>query len=237
LQISSKAFEYHSNHLNTTQSIAMEYFTHLPNFQVIVCKQCQYAVLPSFIHAHFRAKQHRLEKDERQRIVNAVAKVDGLIGDNEALRQCEFPFPPITSKPIAALDEPKKNGIQCTFEVAGRPCGYICCSIRQMRDHSWEEHKWKSKDKGGHSKKRDNQTQVPWQTNIHCQRFFKSGPKSGYFEVNAEASSSSPSNPRIASRDDQFKAAKKELEAALRKAEEKERRCIEEMEESREPNP
>ena len=41
----------------------------------------------------------------------------------------------------------------------------------------------------------------------------------------------------MASREDQFKAAKKELEVALRKAEEKERRSIQEAEESREPNP
>jgi hypothetical protein len=44
--------------------------------------------------------------------------------------------------------------------------------------------------------------------------FFKQGPKSGYFEVrNTEASPASS---------DQFKAAKRELKAALRKAEEKE---------------
>jgi hypothetical protein len=79
---------------------------------------------------------------------------------------------------------------------------------------------------------------VPWQTDIYCQRLFKSGPKSGYFEVrNAEAEASLLSSPGIASREDQFKAAKRELEAALRKAEEKERQCIKEAEESREPNP
>ena len=106
-----------------------------------------------------------------------------------------------------------------------------------MREHSWEVHGWRSKNKGGHPKKRQNQNQdVPWRTGVHYQRFFKSGPKSGYFEVsNVEASP--PSNPGIASREDQFQAAKRELEVALRKAEEKERRYIKEVEESREPNP
>ena len=70
---------------------------------------------------------------------------------------------------------------------------------------------------------------------VHCQLFFKQGPKSGYFEVrNVEAST--PSNPGIASQEDQFKAAKRELEAALQKAEERERRHIKEAEESRELN-
>ena len=49
--------------------------------------------------------------------------------------------------------------------------------------------------------------------------------------------SASNSSSGIASRDDQFKAAKRELEVALRRAEEKERQCIKEAEESREPNP
>ena len=77
---------------------------------------------------------------------------------------------------------------------------------------------------------------MPWRTGVHCQRFFKSGPKSGYFEVQSPEASP-PSSPGIASREDQFQAAKQELEAAVRKAEEKERRCIREAEESREPNP
>jgi hypothetical protein len=65
---------------------AMEYLTHLPKFQVIVCKKCQHAVLPSYIYAHFVAKpQHGLEKEERQRIIDAVAEIDGLISNNEAL--------------------------------------------------------------------------------------------------------------------------------------------------------
>jgi hypothetical protein len=106
-----------------------------------------------------------------------------------------------------------------------------------MQEHTWDAHRWKSQQKGRPKKRRNQSQEVPWQTGIHCQRFFKQGPKSGYFEVrNAEASPPS-SPPGIASREDQFKAAKRELEAALRKAEEKERRCIEEADESREPNP
>jgi hypothetical protein len=111
----------------------MEYFTHLPEFQVLVCKERQYAVLPSFIHSHFQATpQHGLEKEERQRIIKAVVEIDGLISNNETLRQCEFPFPPPTSKPIAALATPKKNYIQCTLETAGGVCKYICIERRRL---------------------------------------------------------------------------------------------------------
>jgi Orsellinic acid/F9775 biosynthesis cluster protein D len=101
----------------------MEYFTHLPDFQVIICKECQHAVLPSHIDTHFAAKpQHGLEKEERQRIAEEIAEINGLIGNKETLRRCEFPFPPPISKPITALAEPMKDYIQCTFETAGKVC-------------------------------------------------------------------------------------------------------------------
>ena len=218
----------------------MEYFTHLPDFQVIICKECQHAVLPSQIDTHFAAKpQHGLEKDERQRIAEEIAEINGLIGNEETLRRCEFPFPPPTSKPITALAQPMKDYIQCTFEAAGKVCQYICGTVERMQKHCREEHKWKSKNKGGRRKKRSNTNQaVPWRTGVHCQRFFTQGHKSGYFEVQrAEARPESSSQPGIASRTDQYKAAKRELEEALRKAEAEERRVIKEAEEAREPNP
>ena len=173
-------------------------------------------MLPSHIDVHFAAKpQHGLEKEERQRIVNATAKINGLISNKETLRRCEFPFPPATSKPIAALAKPKKDYIQCTFNKASKECQYICGTIQGIKKHCREEHRWKSKDKGGRPKKRRNQNQeVPWRIGVYCQRFFKQGPKSGYFEVQSPKASP-PSNPGIASQDDQFKAAKRELEAAL----------------------
>ena len=114
----------------------MEYFTHLPDFQVIICKECQHAVLPSHINAHFAAKpQHGLGKKERERIAEEVAEINGLIGNEETLRRCEFPFPPNTSKPIPALAEARRDGVQCTNAANGRECGYICCSVKKMQEH------------------------------------------------------------------------------------------------------
>ena len=115
----------------------MEYFTHLPDFQVIICKECQHAVLPSHIDAHFTAKpQHGLGKKERQRIADEIAEIDGLIGNEETLRRGEFPFPPPTSKPITALAEPMKDYIQCTFETAGKVCQYICVELWGLSETS-----------------------------------------------------------------------------------------------------
>jgi hypothetical protein len=114
----------------------MEYFTHLSEFQVIIYKECQHAVLPSHIDIHFVAKpQHRLEKKEQQRITDVVAEIDGLIDDEETLSRYEFLFPLATSKPIIALAKPKKDYIQCTFEVADNVCQYICGTIQGIQNH------------------------------------------------------------------------------------------------------
>ncbi len=79
----------------------MEYFTHLLEFQVIICKECQHAVLPSHIDPHFATKpQHWLAKRERQRIANEIAEVPGLISNEETLAK------------------PNKNGMRCMFNIA-----------------------------------------------------------------------------------------------------------------------
>ena len=116
----------------------MDSIVHLPEFQVVVCKKCKYVVLPSIINAHFAAKpKHGLSKEERQCIVAEIAEIDGLIKDNEDLRQYQFPFPSPTSLPIKELAEPKRNGIRCTFKVGdkGRECSFICCSLQQIQKH------------------------------------------------------------------------------------------------------
>ena len=216
----------------------MDEFVYLPDFQVIICKKCQYAVLPSEIEAHFIGKKHRFPKNARNRIIQEVAKVGGLIQNEEELGKCEFPFPPPTSKPIAALGPPETDGLRCTKEVDGEQCPYVCRTERGMREHSWEEHQWKSDEKGGRPRKQNPgpAKKVPWQTGIHCQRFFKKRAKSRYFEVHP-VPTGPPPTPRIASRKSQFEAAKKEIERAFAKAEEEEQRQIKETDEAKEPNP
>src|SRR5271155_1139502 len=101
----------------------MDYFIHLPEFHVIVCKECQYAVLPSQIDAHYATKPHNLGKKERQQIAEEARTIDGLIGNEETLRRSEFAFPPPTAHAIAVLGKAEIDGLQCTT------CQYICCTM------------------------------------------------------------------------------------------------------------
>ena len=203
---------------------------------MIICKQCQYAVLPSHINTHFAGREHKLEIEERRKIIQDVATVDGLILDEEMLRQSEFPFPAATSKPIEGLAAPQRGALQCVFQTGGQVCGYICRMARQMRAHCGKEHQWNSAQKGRPRKDSESASRAPWRTNVSCQRFFTQGAKSSYFEVQAP-DPRMPSGAQIQSRISQFQTAKEEMEAAFGAAEEKERREIKEFEESREPNP
>ena len=52
-----------------------------------------------------------------------------MIEDNKALRQYEFLFPLLTSKPIVVLAKLKRDGVQCIIKVNGKACRYIYCSL------------------------------------------------------------------------------------------------------------
>src|SRR5689334_904262 len=120
----------------------MDQFIHLPEFQVIICKKCKYAILPSNIDTHFTPKRpHGFTKDARRRMIAEVARIDGLMKNEEALQRCKFPFPADTSAPITALATPQPNGFRCMFEAEdGSPCPYVCGSARNIRKHCSEEH-------------------------------------------------------------------------------------------------
>jgi hypothetical protein len=147
----------------------MDRFIHLPEFRVIICKECKYAVLPSHINAHFAGKPYRLEVDERRRIAEEVAEVNRLITNEEVLRRSEFPFPAATSKLIEALATPKRGMLQYGLEAIHGAYRYICGIAGQMRAYRSEEHGWKSTRKGGRPKKHVRHPRgTPWRTNVSC---------------------------------------------------------------------
>ena len=160
----------------------MDRFIHLPEFRVIICKECEYVVLPSHINTYFVGEPYKLEVSERRKITEEVAEVNRLITNEEVLRQTDFPFPVPTSKPIEGLAAPKRGMLQCMFEDIRGVCRYICKTTGRMRAHCREEHGQKGTRRGRRPKKhvRDLINSAPWRTNVSCQRFFIQGPKLNY---------------------------------------------------------
>lgn len=96
----------------------MEHIVHLPEFRVVVCNKCHYAVLPSEIDSQFKPeKPHGFTKEARDGIVERVSQMDGLIQDQKELKQCKFPFPIDSSKPVIALGAPNLDGLRCIFDI------------------------------------------------------------------------------------------------------------------------
>lgn len=91
----------------------MDRFIHLPEFRVIICKEFKYAVLPSHITTHFAGKPHNLEVDERHKVADEVAEVNGLITNEEFLRRGEFPSPAASGESIEGLAAPKRGKLYC----------------------------------------------------------------------------------------------------------------------------
>lgn len=131
-----------SHHFKSIAStvFTMDWFIHLPEFRVVICKECKYAVLPSHIDAHFTGGPHKLDRTERRRIADEIAEVNGLIGNEEALRRWEFPFPPPTSSPVEGLAKPKTGGFQCSLGVRGVECKYVCFTVDGIRRHCIKKH-------------------------------------------------------------------------------------------------
>ena len=165
----------------------MEHIAHIPEYGVVVCKACEHAVLPSHMNAHFQAaRPHRFTREARDQVMAATSRMEGLVADEAALQEVGIQFPPDTAQPIAELGEARRGGLRCTFRCReGRPCAYVSSKAKKMQEHCRQVHSWENKQRRGRPRRdgRDEQQEVPWRTGVTYQRFFKQGPKSGYFEV------------------------------------------------------
>ncbi len=209
----------------------MHPFVHLPAFRVVVCVECQYAVLPSNINTHLREKKtHNMPKKDRTQIVQAVQSIEGLIWERDELNQLVIPVP--GKPPIPLLQPPQKDGIRCGFpDNQQGQCTYVSRHIQQIHEHCEEQHGWENPQKKGRPEAW-REVHVPWRSGVYCQHFFVRGPGAQYFEVQAAGTS-----PAMPCGDVDLEAIKNELNQAMQQANEEERRQITEPEEAREPNP
>lgn len=150
---------------------------------MIICKKCQFAVLPSEIDAHFtREPVHGLSKESRKGIFEKVAKIEGLIRNKYMLGQVEFKYPHRNTEAIPGLEKPKTDGLGCTFEKDGEKCPFVSRFEQPIREHYRDVHGWVNPQRKGRPK-RDSKKEVPWEKGVHCQRFFTHGLHSNLFRV------------------------------------------------------
>jgi superfamily II DNA helicase RecQ len=158
---------------------AGEYFQHLSRWQVIICKECRFAVWPNEVQGHLRGKQHRIPAKEAQSIAEAIQEWPGITPFPSELNVPTYVEEPIPEIPLYV------DGFQCQLDPVR--CKFVGRGRESIRKHWKGEHGWSMRQQGGGSG-RDKAHQVQRRfekgaKSVHCQRFFPSRHGSSYFEV------------------------------------------------------
>lgn len=132
---------------------------HLPDYGVLLCKSCKFAVQPRAISSHLL--RHRVYRDKRQTVLELVAQLYLLEPD-------KVPIPTVGIRPFLHL--PVHAGYRCSFPK----CGHLYISYKRMSLHLQERHKKvpSGLPHGGMDQ-------------VYLQTFFK-GNQVRYFEVEQE---------------------------------------------------
>ena len=93
---------------------------YLPDFQVLVCRKCQFAIQPSAISNHL--KRHQIYRENRKRLLDTISQLQ--LHDPQ-----DVPLPDSGSPAIPTL--PVYNGYTCLLDS----CGYNCASLKRMQSH------------------------------------------------------------------------------------------------------
>lgn len=88
-----------------------EYFEHVPEWQVEVCKECRHVVWPDQASSHLQNNQHRIARPEAERIVEDLQSWPRIVPDRR-----EFDMPASVDQPIPELPL-YPNGFQCQVSL------------------------------------------------------------------------------------------------------------------------
>jgi hypothetical protein len=171
---------------------ATELFLQLPEYSVIVCRQCQYAVRPTQVVFHLTHSPHRTTAVYARQVQAAIEEWDGVEVDINHLT-----FPARVDQPIDGLTM-YTDGILCT-RVPG--CGYVCRSKESLRKHWRTEHGWspyglQQGDQQSHHHNNTAQAAIQDASQaVCCQRFFTTKFGSHYMHVRRPGSSYEPVPP------------------------------------------
>jgi Orsellinic acid/F9775 biosynthesis cluster protein D len=159
----------------------MDFVKFNPQYSILVCTRCEYALLPTAIKAHLKSS-HEAELSATD--ITAYAKacsayniIPPAITQRRAMPLDTLPIPHLKTFP---------DGIRCQLCKTDTP--YICRSKEGMREHLKGLHSWQSTDKGGRPSKRhgDQQQETCFSKAtvgpVHCQTFYHSNFHR-YFEV------------------------------------------------------
>jgi hypothetical protein len=160
-------------------SIACQYFDHLAEYQVAVCRECQYAVWPDQIEGHLQ-EQHKIKWKVASEAGTEVRSWAGII---------QYPSEFVAPSQVVA-PHPKlpvyTDGLLCQLNLS--QCQRIFRSLGSIKKHWRTDHQgWSAgKKRGRPSQIKEKEMQARIEQGyrlVHCQRLFSSRYGSQYFEV------------------------------------------------------
>lgn len=150
-------------------------FEHLPQYKVIVCKICRYAVVKSSIQSHLSEKhKNQLTTDARKAIADEARSITQIADTHD-----EVVYPEPTTTPLAGL-QMWDDGLKCT------ECGHIQRRVKHMQEHCREQHNWVNSRRRGRATRAvvaAAEERKMWTSGVHCQQFFKTQGWQKLFEV------------------------------------------------------
>jgi hypothetical protein len=158
-------------------SIECEYFEHVAEYQIAVCKKCRHAVIPSHIRSHLR-RVHKAKLRQAEEIAEKVGDWPGVVKYASEIAVPEHAIPAIHELPVYT------DGLLCQLDPN---CRQILRSTTAIRNHWKQAHSWTPAGaKGRPSRVARQRIQTRSQQGsrlVYCQRLFIQGPGSQYFEV------------------------------------------------------
>jgi hypothetical protein len=112
--------------------------------RILICRRCQYAIVPSHIATHLKVQHPQLTLQQRRGYISKVENHSALA---KIYEEVVYPLPddpPIESLPIYF------DGLKCDWvSDGGIICSYVCRDLRLMRKHCNQKHGWVNQQKRG----------------------------------------------------------------------------------------
>ena len=173
---------------------ATDYFLHIPEYKVAICRSCCYAVWFDRIPNHLKEIHSGLTTKERLSIVEDLGNwlPLALFGEDIAL-------PQVIEKPIEGL-RIFSDGKQCRLDPD--KCDFSCRSMKFLKKHWRDDHDWRVVGTRGGSRTKAAQEALAqrlanaWKS-VNCQRFFATGQNAGYVVVSTQQPEESQESQRL----------------------------------------
>ena len=115
-------------------SSALDYFTCLPKYRVVLCKICHYCVWPDNARSHLREKYSRLPKAERALICDELQALQGVSHSHEQFRSASTGFTLVPEREVMST---RARGMHLCLPFDGQPKEALANSTQVNRD--WEK--------------------------------------------------------------------------------------------------